>query len=254
MYPTWYQKYNASEDYESRVRKALNWMSAYKPDLLTLYFEKVDTQGHRGGPSSVEKTIFDVDGAIKSLVDGIDALGITANYIILSDHGMTAIDTVNTIYLEDCISLDSVEIITVSPNAGITPHIGRSEEVYNNLSNCNSHLKVYYKQDLPLKFHYSNSIRIPPILALADIGWIINATRGSNSNTTIGVHGYDNDDVDMRAIFIAYGPAFNQNVTIPGFSNLNIYPLMSSILDVKAAPNNGTIPEGILTSPNTTQN
>jgi predicted AlkP superfamily pyrophosphatase or phosphodiesterase len=252
--PTWYQKYNYSEPYDSRVQKAIDLMSSHKPDLITLYFDKVDSQGHNKGPDSVEQTIYDVDRAIETLVDGIAKLGVEANYIILSDHGMAGIDTENTIYLNDCINLDSVDIITVSPNAGIDPHNNNSGEVYQNLSTCHPNLKVYYKEALPLKFHYSNSIRIPPILALADIGWIIARSRSNTTtNSTIGVHGYDNGAVDMRAIFIACGKAFMKNVTVPGFTNLNIYPLMAKILGVEPAPNNGSIPEGILSSPNTNQ-
>ena len=34
----------------------------------------------------------------------------------------------------------------------------------------------------------------------------------------------------MRASFIAWGPAFKKGITIEGFENVNVYPLIAHIL------------------------
>jgi hypothetical protein len=45
----------------------------------------------------------------------------------------------------------------------------------------------------------------------------------------------------MYPIFIAHGPAFKQNYTIPSFNNVDIYPLMCFILGIQPAANNGSL-------------
>ena len=45
----------------------------------------------------------------------------------------------------------------------------------------------------------------------------------------------------MHTIFIASGPAFRKNVKIKEFQNIDLYELMCHILDIKAAPNNGSL-------------
>jgi predicted AlkP superfamily pyrophosphatase or phosphodiesterase len=48
--------------------------------------------------------------------------------------------------------------------------------------------------------------------------------------TTPGKHGFDNHHPEMRATFIAWGPAFRKGITIDGFENVHIYPLVAHIL------------------------
>lgn len=45
----------------------------------------------------------------------------------------------------------------------------------------------------------------------------------------------------MHPIFMAHGPAFKKNFKTKPFNNVDIYPLMCSILGIKPAVNNGTI-------------
>jgi hypothetical protein len=37
----------------------------------------------------------------------------------------------------------------------------------------------------------------------------------------------------MRATFIAWGPAFKKGITIEGFENVNVYPLVAHILGLQ---------------------
>ena len=37
----------------------------------------------------------------------------------------------------------------------------------------------------------------------------------------------------MRATFIAWGPAFKKGITIEGFENVNVYPLVAHILGLE---------------------
>ena len=60
--------------------------------------------------------------------------------------------------------------------------------------------------------------------------------------TISGMHGYNNSDTDMRAIFCAFGPSFkNANgYIIPPINNLDVYSTVTKILGIYSAPNNGT--------------
>ena len=62
------------------------------------------------------------------------------------------------------------------------------------------------------------------------------------------MHGYSSNEEDMRAIFIAQGPAFKPiRECIPAFLNVEIYQLICKILGIPPAPNNGTL--GFLDAP-----
>ena len=54
-----------------------------------------------------------------------------------------------------------------------------------------------------------------------------------------GVHGYDNEYPDMRATFVAHGPVFRKHFNAPPFSNVEVYNLMTHILGLTPAPNDG---------------
>jgi predicted AlkP superfamily pyrophosphatase or phosphodiesterase len=81
---------------------------------------------------------------------------------------------------------------------------------------------------------------------LPDEGWILLTRKGFEEkkakgelNGLRGGHGYDNELESMRAIFIAHGSAFKKGVVIEPFENIHVYNLMSRILGLTPAPNDG---------------
>lgn len=55
------------------------------------------------------------------------------------------------------------------------------------------------------------------------------------------MHGYDNAYTTMHAIFIANGPIFKTNHSVKPFDSIDLYNLFCIILNLEAAPNNGSI-------------
>lgn len=57
--------------------------------------------------------------------------------------------------------------------------------------------------------------------------------------------GYDNLADDMKTIFLAKGPKLNkiykQGSILAPFVNVEVYGFMTELLNIDAAPNNGTI-------------
>lgn len=78
---------------------------------------------------------------------------------------------------------------------------------------------------------------------VADEGYTINTkqffeSRGSDYPSG-GAHGFDNANPKMDAIFVAYGPAFNEEVKLGRFENIHLYEVMAKILNIEPAPNDG---------------
>ncbi|KFM76598.1 Ectonucleotide pyrophosphatase/phosphodiesterase family member 5, partial [Stegodyphus mimosarum] len=68
-------------------------------------------------------------------------------------------------------------------------------------------MRVYRKEQLPIRMHYADNPRIEPIVLDTDAGWTISSKKVEPNDyfCSGGAHGYDNLIPDMRAIFLAYG-------------------------------------------------
>ncbi len=250
MHPTWWEKFDGAMPNAERVRKVLALL-ALKPDsaprLITQYFPSVDHQGHSFGPDApqTDSAIAQVDSAIGAIVDGIARLGLRdrVNIIVLADHGMTAMSNARTIFLDDYVSPDSMDVIDYGAVTAIAPKPGHERYVYDRLHGANAHLAVYHRADVPARFHYNNNPRIQPIIAIADEGWNVtsHARVRPNAAPLGGNHGFDNQLLSMGALFVASGPAFKSGVVVPPFQNIHVYDLMAHILGLRPAPNDGSL-------------
>ncbi len=248
--PTYWRPFDPRVSSAARVDQVLEWLSlpaGHAPDLVTLYFNRVDLIGHRRGPDSpaVDSAISEVDAAIGRLVDSLTARGLfdRTNLIIVSDHGMTAISPDRVIYLDDYVSIDPSEIADLAPATAIDPGSGRTDLIYQGLVNAHPHLRVYRRGDVPVRFHFRTSPRIAPILALADDGWTISTRQRWSTNplTDLGNHGYDNGLASMAATFIATGPAFRTGAVVPSFQSIHVYELMAHLMGLRPATNDGAL-------------
>lgn len=57
--------------------------------------------------------------------------------------------------------------------------------------------------------------------------------------TKYGVHGYDNEEQSMHAIFMAIGPLFATHQKIPSFNTVDLYNLFCIILQIDCIENQG---------------
>lgn len=84
------------------------------------------------------------------------------------------------------------------------------------------------------------------VFRISNLEWSFSAfvytsiPRYDGTDQMKGMHGYDNADSDMRAIFLASGPGFKKNFVSPPFYNVELYQLMCNILGVNPNPHNGT--------------
>ena len=92
---------------------------------------------------------------------------------------------------------------------------------------------MYLKDEIPERLHYKNNYRIKDLLLIADEGWSILDIHNPKPERYIGgTHGYDNELFSMHAIFIADGPAFKNGYSRDTFENIDIYPLISHLLQL----------------------
>jgi predicted AlkP superfamily pyrophosphatase or phosphodiesterase len=102
-------------------------------------------------------------------------------------------------------------------------------------------MRCWKRHDIPSRFHYGGNPRVPPIVCLAQAGWLITThqAQARYRHPMRGEHGYDNLDPLMRALFVAEGPSFRRGVTTPPFPNVDVYPLLAHILDIAPERNDG---------------
>jgi predicted AlkP superfamily pyrophosphatase or phosphodiesterase len=211
-----------------------DWMrrpAAIRPAFVTLYFDTVDTAGHRFGPDSAEvnAALAEVDARVGELVDGMAALGITANLVIVADHGMRAVSSERLIQLDPLIDRASYQLITGGPYAAIEPVTGTDDRVAQALLVPHEHMTCSRKKDLPARLAYGKHPRVAAIICIAEAGWII-ASGPPPTPIEGGAHGYDNADPEMLALFIAHGPAFAKGAKLEVFDNVAVAALLRAVM------------------------
>lgn len=245
--PHWWQAFSYDVPPQTRVERVLDWMrlpAAERPRLITLYFEHVDRAGHDHGPDSpaVSQALQLVDQQVAQLLAGLEQIGVAANLIIVSDHGMAPISASRVVFVDDLVPLEDIELWDHGASLLIAPRPGREAAVEARLLGRHERVECWRKGELPARWHYGTHARIAPIVCQLDVGWY-GVTRAHlkrrGGKTRGGSHGYDPADPSMAAIFLAHGPAFRRGVVLPSFDNVHVYPLLARLLGVTPAPNDG---------------
>jgi alkaline phosphatase D len=209
---------------------------------VTLYFDEPDATSHDYGPVSAQtgKVVEHLDSLIGVLRAKLALLpdARRINLIVLSDHGMAEVSPERYINLKQYIP----DRLIASMSGGnpvylINPAEGKADSVLMLLKRAKG-LKAWKKGELPARWNYGTHPRIPEIVVVADSSWSI-GTRPDGSHIRGGAHGYDNYNPDLFSVFYATGPAFRKNFRLKELKNVDVYNLVSRILDIKPAPNDG---------------
>lgn len=246
--PSYWRPYDGDLPYDARVQQALDWLDLLadeRPGLVTLYFEAVDTAGHRHGPDAPEtaEAIERVDYAIGALVDGLRERGMleTTDLVVVSDHGMAAVSPERRVLLDDAIDLDAVDEVMWGEPVGIWPGDADPDLLVAQI-NTLPHVRAYRKEDVPARLHYDDNRRIPPVVLIADEGWTVTSRAYVERNPdrpSGGSHGYDNRAESMHGLFLAHGPRFRSGVETGPIQTVDVYGILARALDLDLAPNDG---------------
>ena len=244
--PSRWFAYDEKDPPFDRVDRLLGWFdlpAAERPAFMTLYFDEIDTTGHHDGPDTPEMALAlgNVDAALARLVAGLKARGLynKVNLIVVADHGMSTTTPERILFLDDFMSVADVTIVSLGTVSGLKPLTPEAEAA---LLAPHDHFQCWRKGELPARFHYGTNARVPPIVCLPETGWLITTREGLIKRPMKkpgGSHGYDSDEPQMRALFVAHGPAFRPGTRLPTFDNVSVYPLLMRLLGLKSLPNDG---------------
>lgn len=238
--PSDWQQFNQAVSPGQRVSAVIDWLrrpAASRPKFVTVYFDQVDTAGHRYGPDAEQTNaaIADADRDIGMLIEGLRALGQPANLVVVADHGMAATSSERTIALDRLASPKLFKLGDAGPFAAITPTRGKDGKLAEILLKPHPHMQCWRRQDIPARLRYGTNARIAPYFCLAETGWEIAATTPRTARSG-GSHGYDNAAPEMAALFVAAGPAFKASGKLPAFDNVDVAPLLRDLVGLPQAP------------------
>lgn len=239
--PNYFKYYDHNFDYFERINGILSWLTLpynKRPKFLTVYFDLVDTYGHKFAPlsDSTNKAVRFVDSVLGYLLTGLNKLKLidSVNLIVISDHGMTEVSSDRIINIEKIISNEKVKIIGRGPWMHLFVNEKEIDVVYKKLSENQKNFSVFKRDKIPDYFNFKNNPLIGDLFILADLGWSLITNKDNNriSEYRGGNHGFDNNHLDMHGIFYAYGPSFKKNYKTGTLEIINIYPLLCKLLNI----------------------
>ena len=235
--PTYYYNYNEAIPIDARINIVRNWLELpenKRPHFITFYFPEADHAAHKYGPDSKEtgEAVHFVDESVGKMVAMTNSLHLPVNYIFVSDHGMTAVDTVHPLSLP--VAIDTNKFIIPWGDALVQLYAKNKKDVlptFHTLKNEAKDYDVYLTTNMPQRWHYSKNDdrynRLGDIILIPHLPKVFNL---SNRPVTRGKHGFDPALQDMHATFFAWGPQFKENKKIDDFENVHVYPLIAKIL------------------------
>ena len=225
--------------------------ASQRPRFATLYLDQVDEASHEHGPDSpqAQAARTEVDAALGELLHSLQQRGLhdAVNLVVVSDHGFASVPPNQRIATTDMVSADLAEAISDGQVIGFAPLPGKTAETERVLLGRHAQYACWRRQELPARWQYGTHPRVPAIVCQMDPGWDAlwpgktEWLQQHQPQQMRGSHGYDPELPSMRASFIASGPAFRTQVTLPVFDNVDVYPLLMRLLHLPAEPNDGDL-------------
>ena len=269
--PTTYTKYASGISNETRVQTVLDWLrlpAERRPHVITLYFSEVDEASHSGPLESpdVLKAAQSVDAAIGSLAAGLDGLPIRDQVYLLitSDHGMVNGSDAQTVRLESLLDAAQLGDVTVSfggpvANLHIPGGPARARDIRDRINVRLARGTAYLRQEVPERLQFRENPRAGDVVVVMDESWVMSTPRSAartptrTGDATVepsaepspaerprrdrwGMHGWDNAFPSMRAFFLVSGPGIRQGAIVDEVRTVDVFSLMTELLDLRPAP------------------
>ena len=245
--PDYWKQYNESVSFTARIDTIIKWLSLpdeTRPKLIMAYYHEPDGIGHDFGPDDARtlSLVHELDSLTGLLYDRIRQLadGDKINFIVVSDHGMGTINSLQNTVLRDFIPESwPVRIEGGNPNFNIYTSASWVDTVYMALRKAPG-IKVWKPAEVPSYLNYGTNPRVGDIIVVADSAWSVTINHPKNDFTG-GTHGYDIRNTDVHAVFYAAGPDFKQGHIQPAFQNIHIYSLLAHLLGIIPAKTDGDL-------------
>ncbi|HET7117743.1 MAG TPA: ectonucleotide pyrophosphatase/phosphodiesterase [Hanamia sp.] len=235
--PTYYFNYNEAIPIDRRIEILKEWLQlpeGKRPHFITFYFPEVDHAEHHYGTNSPQTraAVQFVDHSMQKMNEMCAQLHLPVNFIFVSDHGMTNMDTLHTIPRPSVIDTN---MFIIAYGTAIAHLYAKNKKdikpAYRKLKAVAKDYDVYLATRIPKRWHYRK--KDDRYHRIGDILLVPHLPEGfsfSGRKISYGEHGFDNYLAEMQATFYAWGPAFKQHYEIGNFANINIYPLIAHVL------------------------
>ena len=245
--PSYYLHFDDKIDDNKRIEQVIQWLNLpaeKRPHFITLYYSNVDHAGHEFGPDTpqVIAAVKHVDELIGRLESSLDALHLPIDLIVVSDHGMERVQG-GWIDLDKYLSFENFD--TDGPL--LYPHSeADANHAYQKLKAADALFTVYRRAQVPAYLHYNSNPREGDPVVVPKGPYMIRAhgpEPGHEDHAPpAGEHGYDPYEMhSMRAIFFAEGPDIRRGIAVKPFENINVFPLVTKILDLQSPGIDGSL-------------
>jgi predicted AlkP superfamily pyrophosphatase or phosphodiesterase len=242
--PTHWRDFDGEIPGEQRVDQVLSWLAEpeeIRPHLYTLYFEDIDDYSHWYGPDSVEniEAIGRVDAYIGRLLEGLKKLPYAdqVNIILVSDHGQAAyLEKPQPLMLDDFVDLENTSII--EGGSYLFVHFDeddpvRAQAMVEAVNSHWDHGHAYLPSTVPSQWQVGDNPRFPDVILMPETGYAVISSSEKAHKVTAGDHGWSPESPEMHGFFVASGPNIKPGVTLGPVRNIDVYPLMTSILGLQ---------------------
>ena len=235
-----------------KLQTAYDWMFGKDNlDGVIAYHYNPDKEGHVHGAGSeaVKKSLARIDKDLKKFFDLLEEnhKRDLINVVIVADHGMVNITHPKVFISDFGLNMNSLSNVVVGEETmlHIFPKSIKAEsKLIQKLTAISNHTKsftLYRRYELPERWNYKNNVRIPPLVIVAEEGYLVYNNHKHEKNFAAD-HGYDNKLDSMRPFFAATGPAFKTGqVMKKPFPQRNVFALFCHLLKITAPPNDGSI-------------
>ncbi|KAL7637218.1 UNVERIFIED_CONTAM: hypothetical protein RMT77_011930 [Armadillidium vulgare] len=246
-YPTYWQKDKV--DFITRIKKIADWVDLppnERPQLIMAYYEQPVKTSQEFGPFSPKTVneLAEINLGLDELMTVLDEEELIncVDIIVASDHGVAASACDDSIYIDELVDEEI-------PGRLYTGTVGRIDfaddadkdtvnRIIKKLKCTESSLRALEKNEVPIRYHYTNNHRIGDLILDAKSGSRIATEK--EDKCLDGEFGYDILSRSMQGVFVAHGPSFRIGVSTDSYRNVEIYNLLNHLLEIEPAPNNGT--------------
>lgn len=255
-------KFNSSEVWQNKVNRVLGWLDREKeqrPELILSYVPTVDSVGHKTGIAGDElvNALKEVDSLVGRLMDGLSSRNLTniVNLVVVSDHGMAPTSNNRLIYLDDLVETSNIDHVDGWPLIALHPKPSLNlKALYHNLVEAQLQFgegkwDVYLREDLPAEWKFGSNgydkwqNRLAPLWLVPRVGYAFTTKaqmhKLNGEYKPRGIHGYNNTEVLMRALFVAQGPYFAKPQHIAPFENVGVYKVVCGSLGIRPHKGDG---------------
>ncbi len=243
--PSRWRTYDAGVPNRRRVEQVIEWLQlppGERPHLITVYFSMVDGAGHNFGPEApqLSRAIGTADRYLGMLMSEIASLahGDRVNLVVVSDHGMAAVDHARQVVVSEVMDLRRTRLESFGP--GVSVHIGgngRAGEQFASAFNAAvdpDDARAYIRADAPAHLHIGDNPSYGDVLLIPSEGVLVRFRERTSRPTA--THGWDPTLPSMHGIFLAAGPTIVAGAQLPAIEHVHVYPFLAHLLGLTPNP------------------